>query len=310
MTLKKLTYRFLIILVLVIAADRGFGWYLDSCYEANHCDYDNGRLNVFLEKERCDTLFIGSSRVLHTINPEYLGPNSSVLAFQNRNICHNVALFDLIAQKKKHPKKVLIFNLDLDDLFHESDRELLEKVLHLKYYYPQNTFIRDLIHRLGFQERIKFLSSTYRHNGFGWKLLAFPANGNCSEVPKNGYAPLYPTPNDSLRLKKSLEEDFTGFDYTYKSKLTYEMIDHLITRCKKTGTELILINTPYYTYPDEWQQISAQFKNHCERKGVRFVDFNNHRLALLSDAQFWYDNMHMNDQGATEFTKHLKSVFY
>lgn len=290
--------------------DQALGWYLDSIYEENTYDYNNGRLNLFLKKERCDTLYIGSSRVLHTINPSFLGPGSKVLAYQNKNICHNVALFDVIAMKGKHPRKTLVFNLDMDDLHRTSNMEMLEKVNNLKYYYYENELVQDLINRIGFQERFKLLSRVYKHNGAGWKLLSFPLHGNRPKVSENGYMPLFPTENDSLRLARSMEEDFEGLQYNVKNALTYEMIDTLIDRCEQLNIELIIINTPYYTYPKEWVKMSEEFKNYCKERNTIFLDFNLDRPDSIESARYWYDNMHMNDFGAELFSKFMKSRLY
>jgi hypothetical protein len=297
-------------MVLVVLFDQGAGRYLDTLYLNNTNDYSNGKLNVFLNQERCDTLFIGSSRVLHTINTDLLGKKSRVLAYQNKNICHNVALFDVTALHHKHPKKTLVFNVDLDDLHRTTNQDMLEKVNNLKFYYYQSECVYDLINRLGFQERIKLLSRLYKHNGSGWKLLSNPLYGNTPKVSKSGFVPLEPTDRDSIRLARSIKEDFQGLQYERKNDLTYEMINALIDKCKELNIELILINTPYYHYPKEWIDMSREFELYCSKRGVRFIDFNILRPDGIDNAKYWYDNMHMNTRGATLFSKFLKIHLY
>lgn len=309
MTFKTLTYRALLLLVLVVATDQLVGYYFDRLYEANRCDFNHGKVNIFLANEPCDTLFVGSSRVLHTINPTHFSPTAKVLAFQQRNICHNVAVVDLLFQHNKQPRKLLVFNLDLDDLFHTSDEDLLQKVLDLRYFYHENKLIGNLIDRLGPQERIKFLSRTYKHNGAGWKLVAFPLHQNCPEVTYTGFVPLQPTNRDHIRTVQSLMSDFKGFNYAHRNELTYEMIDHLIDLCARNNTELILINTPYFRYPKEWREISTAFKKYCANKGVQYIDFNVEHTLDLSHSMYWYDNMHLNEKGANLFSKHMERIF-
>ena len=306
---KKLTYRFLILLALVFVLDRGVGKYLDHLYEKNRCDYSNGKINAFLDQDKCDTLYMGSSRVLHLINPKIIGPNTRSLAFQRKNISFQVGLIDILRSKGKLPKTRLILNLEVEDLYNESDDKLLRKIYSLKYYYNQNDKVKELINRLGIDERIKFLSEIYRHNGEGWKLISYPMSENCVLPSLDGYHPLYPTKNDSLRMAKSLVDDFKPLKFKKINPLTLELLDYVVETCKKKSIELLIINNPYYKCHPEIQMASKKFAKYCNTNKILFVDFNNHEIEGLDEKKYWFDNMHLNDNGATIFSEYLKEYF-
>lgn len=298
----KALYRLLFIIASIVLLDQWFGLYLDHKQEQNKCDYCNGKINFFVDQEQCDTLFIGSSRVLHSIKPQLVGPNSRILGYQNKDICHNVALYDIISSKKRNPSKTLVFNIDLDDLF-TPDQRLLERVYSLKYFYTQNDFVRSLIDRIGYEERIKFVSRLYKHNGNGWKLIARPITNNCKTISLSGYEPLIPGPLDSIRLAKSIEEDFKQLDASQKQDLIYEMLNHLKSLTDQQGVELIVINAPYYTIQEDWFSASKEFGIQCKKTGIKYIDFNQMELPELENRSLWYDNMHLNDDGASIFSK-------
>ena len=310
MTYKQLTYRILILLAIVIALDRSIGMYLDHLYEKNRCNYSNGKINGFLDQEPCDTLYMGSSRVLHTIKPELLGVKSKNLSMQKKNICYLVALVDILKDKNKLPKKVLMFNFELEDLYSKSDEQLLKKVYSLKYYYNKNDLVYDLINRLGSKERIKFLSSIYRHNGEGWKLLSYPMAGNCEITREDGYYPLYPGPNDSIRMEQSLIDDFKPMKFDKINPLTLEMLDKLKDICDEAGITLQLISVPYYKMHPDLKKASKTFQRICKDRNISFYEFNDDQIPGLDQKKYWFDNMHLNDDGATIYSKYLKAKYY
>lgn len=307
---KKLTYRFLILLAIAFVLDRGIGAYLDHLYEENRCDYSNGRINKFMDQENCDTLYLGSSRVLHMIKPELLGPNSRNLAMQHKHLYHNVALVDILKKENKLPTKVLVFNFEVEDLYMKTEHHLLDQLYSLKYYYDKNELVKRLINRKGFQERIKFLSRVYRHNGEGWKLISYPMAGNCVDPSDDGYYPLYHTELDSARLAQSLIDDFKPFDFEKLNPVALEMLDYLRDLCKKENIELKIIHGPYYKLHPELIEASKYMKAYCKKKGVSYYDYNDSTIPGLEIKDNWYDNMHLNDDGANIYTLYLKELFY
>ncbi len=291
-------------------ADKGLGWYLESLYKQNRCDFSNGKLNVYLDKKPPDTLFVGSSRVLHMIKPEILGANTELLAHQHKHIYHNAALIDILRMKKKLPKKVLVLHIELEDLYMRTEPMLLDQLYSLKYYYHQNPLVKRLIDKQGYQEPIKFLSSVYRFNGDGWKLLSYPITNNCKEVSKDGYEALFPSENDLKRLEKSLVDDFEPMQLDKINPEFEKLIQQVQKTCSSNGIELIVLRGPYYKLHPELNHATSLMQEIAVRNHIQFVNVPRVEVSGLEKKEFWYDNMHLNDNGASLYSKHLKSIFY
>lgn len=292
---------FIIVLVLL---DQGIGWLLDKRYQENTCDYSNGYLNDYLRGPDYDTLYVGSSRILHSIDASELGKNTRNLARQRKHLYYNTCIIDLLSEKNKLPKKVLYLNIELEDLYGITHERLVDDVYSLKYYYGENDYVTNVIRQKGYAERLKLLSSIYRHNGDGWKLITYPLSNNCSKVPEDGYRALPPTDRDSLRLFSGIESNWKPQDYELNLQ-AFEFLNHVITICERNNIELHFVNTPYFEFPEKYRQAQKELDEFCQRKQIDFIDWNNHSIAGLENPEVWYDNMHLNSLGAEIFTHYL-----
>ena len=303
---KKGIQRIVVLIAILLVLDRTVGYFLDVSYEKNTCDYSNGKLNKFLSLDPIDTLILGSSRVLHMVDPELIGAGVKNLAFQQKHIYHNAVVFSLISDAGKLPNEMLVLNFEMEDLYLQYEQELLDQLYSLKYYYSKNKLAEKLINRKGYQERIKFLSHIYKHNGDGWKLLAYPMTNLCPEVTSSGYVPLIPSIDDSVRLAKSLIDDFELRNYEIINQTTIDLLEYLISTCKQEGIRLKIINGPYYKYHPEFIKASGYMKRFCSEREIEFTDFNELIIPGLNDKNLWYDNMHLNDSGASIYSTFLK----
>lgn len=290
--------------------DQLCGVYLDSLYQENRCDYSNGKLNTYLDSTPPDTLFVGSSRVINNINPVLLGKKSKNLAFVKKHIYHNAALIDILDDQKKLPKKTLILNFEIEDLYMQSEESMLDQLYSLKYYYYKNDLVKKLIDRKGFQERIKMLSRVYRHNGEGWKLISYPLYYNCPQTDDSGYLPLFPSERDSIRLSKALIDDFKPFNFRKINPTTLGLLRGISNTCKRNNIELILITAPYYKFHKELKKGSEYFTGYAKKNGYKYIDFNKNKSPELDSRRLWYDNMHLNDDGVKVFSKYLKKELF
>lgn len=306
--MKKSIIQIVIFLTILLAADRIFGYFLETKYLKNTCAFSNGELNQFLKKKRCDTLFLGSSRVLHMIQPDQFGKGTLNLSKQQKHIYHNAALIDILYQENKLPKKLLVLNFETEDCFMEMEKSLLDRVYSLKFYYHKNKLVKKLIDKRGFQERIKFLSSTYRFNDEGWKLLTYPLDDICPEYPERGYIPLMPDKNDSLRLLKSIIKDISSRTFDELNPTTFELLLHIKALCQKKGVKLVIINAPFYTYPKDFIRGTDAISSFCTKNKIDYIDFNTLKIPELQFKKFWYDNMHTNSDGSKIYTNYLKKA--
>lgn len=306
MNLRKITYRFLLFIGLIILTDQFIGYALDKKYESNKCFFSNGEINNFIQNKRYDTLIVGSSRVLHMINPSILGPNCFNLAKQRKHNYYHTSIIDILNNENKLPTKLLIVNIEVEDIFMEKEPNLLEQVNSLRYYYDKNPFVTKFINNQGWTERIKLFSHIYRHNPNGLKLYTNPLENICLEYPKNGYIPLIPSDYDSLRLAQSLIDDFKPIKNQSINKNIFDNIIHMKNICDKNGTQLLIIDAPYYKVHPAYKIASDKIAKFCKNNNINFIDFKFENIEGLEDKNNWYDNMHANENGAQIYTEYLK----
>lgn len=306
MNLRKTTYRFLLFIVLLITTDQLIGYALDKKYESNKCFFSNGEINNYIQNKSCDTLIIGSSRVLHMINTSVLGANCFNIAKQQKHNYYHTSIIDILNNENKLPRKLLILNIEVEDLFMEKEPSLLKQVSSLSYYYNKNPFVTKFIKNQGWAERIKLLSHIYRHNPNGLKLFTNPIENICLEYPKNGFIPLTPSDNDSIRLAQSLIDDFKPIKNQQINKTILENITHVKTICDKNGIQLLIIDAPYYKVHPAFKIASKKLADFCKKKNIKFIDFKFENIEGLEDKNNWYDNMHTNEKGAQIYTEYLK----
>lgn len=307
MTIKKITYRSILFIGLLILTDQIVGVVLDKKYQANTCFYSNGEVNDYIQNKQCDTLFVGSSRVLHMIDPSILGPKSMNLAKQKKHNHYQTSIVDILAQNNKLPRKLLVLNLEGLDLFMENAPSLIDQVNSLRYYYSSNDIVKSFINKQGWNERFKLLSRTYRHNSAGLQLFTNPIENVCPEYPQKGYIPLIPTPQDSLRLAKSLTDDFKPINNQRFNHLIFDNIIHLKSLCDKKAIQLIIIDAPYYKNHPSFKKASIALQKFCKKVDVKFIDFKYEQIPGLENKSNWYDNMHTNESGSKIYTRFLKS---
>ena len=131
--MKKIIQKTLLTIIIVISIDRLLGLYLSTLYENNYYDHASGDVNKILKGKTSDTLIIGSSRVYTMIDPNIIGNNIQLVSKPAKHSYYNIAVVDLMAQYNKLPKKMLIFNIEVEDVYESVKPRLIEDVCYLKY---------------------------------------------------------------------------------------------------------------------------------------------------------------------------------
>lgn len=307
MKFSKLLIRTLIFVGLIITVDQVVGYILDKKYQSNTCYYANGEINDFIQNKNCDTLIVGSSRVLHMIDPAILGPKCLNIAKQQKHNYYHSSIIDILNNENKLPSKLLIINIEVEDLFMEKEHLLIEQMNSLRFYYSKNNIVTKFINKKGWHEQLKLISRIYRHNPNGLKLITNPIEKVCPEYPNSGFIPLHPTVNDSARLAQSLIDDFKPIKNQRINNTIFENILHIKSLCDQKGIKLLIIDAPYYKVHPSFKKASNAIKNFCDQKSIEFIDFKYEKIDGLDDKNNWYDNMHANEKGSQIYTRYLKS---
>jgi hypothetical protein len=302
--MKKIIQKTLLTIIIVISIDRLLGLYLSTLYENNYYDHASGDVNKILKGKTSDTLIIGSSRVYTMIDPNIIGNNIQLVSKPAKHSYYNIAVVDLMAQYNKLPKKMLIFNIEVEDVYESVKPRLIEDVCYLKYYYYSNDFIRRIINQKSILEKFKYLFSSYRFNGENFTLVTNPFQ-NITYSNSNTFIPLDKTPNDSIRLRKGIEE-MKSLQLTKINPDFFTKMNHLIEICTKNRIKLVILYGPNYLLPQKFNDARKIISNYCKTNDIEFLDFSSEKCKEFKTRDLWFDHIHLNRNGATQYSLLLK----
>jgi hypothetical protein len=295
------------LIFVTVLLDRALGWYLDRLYEKNHYHYYNGHLNYFLHNHRCDTLLLGSSRVLDNLDPEVFGPNTYNLAQAQRHLGWFAAVVDLLVQRKKMPQKLLVINIEPEDFNLNGGYDLMSDIHYLKYYHGKNQFITDEINCSSRFEQLKFLSSTFRHNGEGMLLITNPWQGIGFLPDRKGFLPMPSSPEDSARVMATIALSQKTSTPDFQNHEAFRYFKHLQLLCIKNRLRLIVITAPYYRSSVYTRKAAKKMADFLKKLNVPYLNYVENTPKELKKLSFWYDNKHLNSRGAQLFSERVVS---
>lgn len=304
--MKQTLWKIGIVLLILIGVDRGLAWYFDKKYSSNHFHYANGHLNYYLQKVHCDTLLLGSSRVLDGLVPQVFGPKTYSIAEASKHLGWCAAVLDLMQQFGRLPSHTLIINIEPEDFLNESANKLKSDIHYLKYYYDKNPFIQSEIDRSSPFEWVKYLSSLYRHNGNDLILLTNPLQKIGRLPTLNGYCPISPTPQDSVRTLQDIDRAHYPKP-VLNSSTAQHYFKHIKSICQKNHIELIVITAPFYSPSQRSVECGRLFAKYLAKENIRYLNYIEKDIGELEHLHFWFDNHHFVDAGAQKFSVLVKN---
>lgn len=298
--MKKLAFKLLFFIIFAYSADYILGSIIENKYLENEFHYSNGHLNYYLNEIDCDTLFIGSSRMLHHVRtPDFVGEVYN-LSKARMNLGYQTALVDILNSKKKLPSKTLVVHVDMGEFFRTYETELIEDIYFLKYYYPRNEFIRAEVNKNSIFEPVKFQSKLYLFNGETSYFFTNPIQKIGFKPYYRGYHPLNRPLNESgIDTPDSI--DFSSV--TFKKYLL-----HIDSICTINKISLKFICSPQKDYDKKKTSCKQQFETIFSELNLNFINLWNDSILdeKLTTDSLWADEIHLNDSGAKLFTGELK----
>jgi hypothetical protein len=301
--MKKFFTYLILTLFLIFTIDQILDRYLSSLYENNFCDNAGGDLNHYLKHERKDVVIIGSSRVENMINPEIIAKSAINISKPAKHFYYNIAVADLLDQHKKMPGKVLIFNIEVEDIYKENEERLINDVFYLKYYYYSNEFIKSVINSKSRFEKCKYIFRSYRFNGDNFTIVTNPLQNICVSS-KNGFYPLTKSKNDKNRLDQGVKE-MKLLTYKNQNPEFFKKLKHLVELCKKNKVKLIVLYGPNFYLPDCFRQASLTLKKYCKKNKINYLDYSLSHFKDFANSDLWYDQFHLNNIGAEKYSRML-----
>ena len=302
--MKKALIKIAVIFFSILIIDRIASAKLIDGYENNFCKHSGGDLNYYLKFQKSDTIFLGSSRVSSMIIADSIGKNVMNVASKGKHFYYNSCVIHLMEKYKKLPRKVLILNLEAEDIYIENKSDLIDNVFYLKYYYDKVGFIKNRIDSKSPFEKYKFLLSSYKFNGEIFLLATNQLQSICDDTHEN-YTPLYPTIYDSVKVLKGKKIQ-QKIKYTKFNDEFLNILQATNLVCRKNNVRLIIIYGPHYYYPKNFEHASFRVKSFCENNHIPYIDFNTKEFTQFKTIDSWFDIVHLNKKASLLYTKILK----
>ncbi len=242
-----------------------------------------------------EILIFGSSRAKHHYNPQLISDSLGMSCFNvgagGQNIYYHLALLESILEH--HRPQIVIYELMSIDFEKTPPQWDTEKLGELLPFYHRSTAIKNtLVEKRGQVERFKTLSNIYPFNSTQY--VAIRNNFRPYQNHINGYIPLHKT--WTKRIEKEtlspIESD------PEKIKALFRFIDI----SQHNNIKLFIFVSPVFVEfqgASRYEEISLQIRKNY---GIEVYNFE-HTPHFLQHPHFFADPLHLNQEGATEYTK-------
>jgi hypothetical protein len=282
------------LLLVLFVLDFALGTILEKLYFKQR----NGelyRITYSIDKTHEDILVFGSSRAEHHYHPEVFQKRLN-LSFFNTGLDGEHILFHYALLKgalSHYTPKVVILDFVAGEF--KINRECYDKISNLLPYYESHPEIRDLIQLRGPYEKYKLLSKVYPYNSEILQILqGVSSSSKPSHQEEDGYFPLYNKETDRERK--------ISYPASYPiDSIKLKIYESFLRDCKKAGTELFVICSPYYLDAQNEEYSIRLAKELARKYNVDFLDFSMDPL-LSKNKNLFSDPSHLNDQGARIYT--------
>jgi len=299
---KKLTYKLILFVGLVIILDQSIGYLISNIASKYHVDK---RIELLLNNKLDKDLFIlGSSRALNGIDPKTIQEQTNLscynMAVSGSNIEYHETILDLILQSKNQPKTI-IYNLDDPGTLTLFTGKVIYQSQQL-YPYVNNDFVNGIIaHRLEKKEWSTKVSATYRQNVNFMTAVKYLVQGkeevnmeinNLDEYGANLMV------GKSKGYEEMVYKESNPFQYNGEHQPYVDAFDRIISKCRKNNIRLMLVIPPVFfkTNKEFKNRIIELVNNQCE-----IYDYS----AVFKDDSLFYNYGHLNKFGAQEYSKLL-----
>lgn len=290
--MKKLITHILIFFAVVALIDTAFG--MGCQYLVSHAKGGATRNHHYIATE-CDKdiLFFGSSRCMKHYVPK-IAEDSLGMSCYNCGELNNGIVFlygRLLMMTNRYTPKVIIYDVHSGtDIIHSDNIQYLGW---LKRYYDEPG-MKDVFTMVNPTEHDKMHSRLYRHNGYFVQMLQDNVHP-VSDPLYNGYCPVYET----------MEYDpvvTTPKQLTEWDSVKRESMERFVRLCRDKGITLVFAYSP--RYGDIRPECDDIIKTFAEQYHIPLID-HYADPDICMQKKYFADAIHMNDRGATAYTKKL-----
>lgn len=294
---------FLLIALLFFLTDRALFFALKHLNEGIYTGEGLGKVNTFLkEKDSVDLLIFGSSRAAHHVNLN----SNEVTSYNMGRDASKIAFSGALISTLKKKDQIILVHIDHEWLYNESYEG--NDVLLLRFNSLINDDISDYFKKYYREEyNLSKVSKTYACNG---KMLSIVKNtfskGYDYSVNK-GYEPIFPTEEQQIVFKKSLEINRTKMNVGIQKPLKVDgkfedIVDFIAEKAADNNSKLVFFTSPsLYKVNDE---VKMGTKDFFHSKGLTYLDHIDYfENIIIND---WKDHTHLSNKGAAKYSEYLK----
>lgn len=290
--MKKFLLKVVLFFTALLVIDRACGYTLAYMSEHSKGGYTE-HFQYITNKTNEDVLIFGSSRAVHHYNPKIITDSLGLSCYNCGQDGNGIILFygwwNVISQRY-HPKWIVYDITPGYDLHVGEDNH--KYLGWLKESYDRDG-IKDIFLSIDNTEPYKMMSWMYRYNS-NWHQIMADYIHPVYEFKNQGFLPLEGSV-DLMRIKERTNEKTIIFDplkIDYLKKLMEE----------RGGTNIAFVVSPsWYGINEKELQPLIEI---CNSKNIAFINFGNEK-KYIHNAKFFKDGLHLNAEGADEFTKDL-----
>jgi hypothetical protein len=300
--MKKLFIKSLLFLVILIVADRVIGYSLQKLFYKQYHGDDYVSISSLANK--ADVLVLGSSRASHHFISDSIETYTGLSTFNggrdNMGIHYVAAILQSIYNAKK--PKLLILDLMPNNFMigGQSSHTYFDiQTTTLLPFTKKYPLIKQSIKAWAPIEVLKTnLSSCYAFNSLVGTAFqnSFTHFGH-KEV--KGYEPIY-NAIDTTQYSKPLFNENNLLPVLDTAALAY--LDTVLSISNKQGVPVVITLSPFYfarpIKPKALNAITAL----ANKYNTLLINLNNDS-TFVGKPWYWYDELHLNDEGAKVFTK-------
>jgi hypothetical protein len=289
----------LVFVLLVVVLDRSLGFGLGYLYKKTKSGEAGGLINAALST-KAQVLLLGSSRMMHHVDPAVLSHNLSLSVYNagvdGQDFLYAAMLMDLW-RRFDPPPRVIVLHVD-ESSFTKNEDELKRTSI-FSFYFDKSDVVRDVIDQRTTLEPLKYLSSCYRANG---KVLPILKNLLAPDRGvSNGFMPLSgtmpaPSPMQESEKPRPQADPLVFWDFKV------ECFKRLAAYCRRDGTRIFLFHSPRFAEAraghDAWvAALRAFLSGYPEVEFVEISQFT-YPERFANRPELFADNSHLNAKGA------------
>lgn len=294
--IKEVALGVIAMALLLVAADWAVGSWSEMMYRTSKSGPYN-KQKYCLNESKEDLLILGSSRASHHYVSKILEDSLGMSCFNagSDGMCIYYSYSVLSSRIKRCfvPKVVLLEVMPEDCKLSKDHSFTLDGTLEaISPHYGEFDKIDSLFYSKGFLERFKLLSKTYLYNSKLAELLK--SHLSFSNATK-GFEPL-----DGVIASIDIPR-YTKEDKCVVDRAKVQCLMEFINLCMDNDIKLYFCYSPRLNYKKD---ASLQYLFDIAKKyNIRVYDYGMDNL--YRDSMYFYDGSHLNNLGATRYTKEI-----